>query len=202
VTQCPCWPEEQRRAERLRGCSGALLAGSKPALASCSRVADGGDRWLLMAVRGHAHTRRSSLGYERYDVRPRHLGIGRCYAGRLAAGPIRSRLKPSGRITRSSMRAPWHMSRILGSPGGQGEMPVGWIRRHRGVSAGLTSRRQIRIMRVCGSSWRQFSSDTGASGRSAMRRRSSSEVSLATARMQTRNFLTGEPWSGRRPRSA
>jgi integrase len=37
----------------LRGCHGALLAGSEPALASCSQVATGGDRWLLMAVRGH-----------------------------------------------------------------------------------------------------------------------------------------------------
>ncbi len=38
----------------LRGCHGALLAGSKPALASCSQVAAGGDHWLVMAVRGHA----------------------------------------------------------------------------------------------------------------------------------------------------
>src|SRR6516162_2993802 len=37
----------------LRGCSRALLATSKPALASCSEVAAGSDRWLLMAVRGH-----------------------------------------------------------------------------------------------------------------------------------------------------
>src|SRR5262249_50094487 len=37
----------------LRGCSRALLAGSKLALASCSQVAAGGDRWLLTAVRGH-----------------------------------------------------------------------------------------------------------------------------------------------------
>jgi hypothetical protein len=37
----------------LRGCSHALLAGSKPALASGSQVAAGGNRWLLMAVRGH-----------------------------------------------------------------------------------------------------------------------------------------------------
>ena len=37
----------------LRGCSRALLAGSKAALASCSQVAAGGNRWLLMAVRGH-----------------------------------------------------------------------------------------------------------------------------------------------------
>jgi hypothetical protein len=41
------------RTYALRGCSRALLAGSKPALASCSQVAAGGDRWLLMAVRGH-----------------------------------------------------------------------------------------------------------------------------------------------------
>jgi hypothetical protein len=80
------------------------------------------------------------------------------------------------------------MSRILGSPRGQGGMPVGGIRRHRGVSAGLTSRRQIMTKRVCGSSWRQFSSDTGTSGRSAMERSFSSEVSFATARMQSRNF--------------
>jgi len=37
----------------LRGCSHALLTGSKPALASCSQVAAGGDRWLLMVARGH-----------------------------------------------------------------------------------------------------------------------------------------------------
>jgi hypothetical protein len=37
----------------LRGCSRALLAGSKPALVSCSQAAAGGDRWLLMTVRGH-----------------------------------------------------------------------------------------------------------------------------------------------------
>src|SRR5215471_8853895 len=37
----------------LRGCSRALLAGSKLALASCSQVAAGGNRWLLTAVRGH-----------------------------------------------------------------------------------------------------------------------------------------------------
>ena len=44
----------------LRECSRALLAGSKAAPASCSQVAAGGDRWLLMAVRGHlGGTRRS-----------------------------------------------------------------------------------------------------------------------------------------------
>ena len=37
----------------LRGCHSALLVGSKSALASCSQVATGGDRWLLTAVRGH-----------------------------------------------------------------------------------------------------------------------------------------------------
>ena len=30
-----------------------MLASSKPAQASCSQVAAGGDRWLLMGVRGH-----------------------------------------------------------------------------------------------------------------------------------------------------
>ena len=37
----------------LRGCSRGLFAGRKPALASCSQVAAGGDRWLSMAIRGH-----------------------------------------------------------------------------------------------------------------------------------------------------
>jgi hypothetical protein len=37
----------------LRECSRALLVGSKPASTSCSQVAAGGDRWLLMAIRGH-----------------------------------------------------------------------------------------------------------------------------------------------------
>ena len=36
----------------LRDCSHALLTASKPARASCSQVAAGGDRWLLMAARG------------------------------------------------------------------------------------------------------------------------------------------------------
>src|SRR5689334_13820769 len=47
----------------LRGCSHALLAGSKLLLASYSRVAAGGGRWLLTVVRGHlgdtAHAGRS-----------------------------------------------------------------------------------------------------------------------------------------------
>jgi hypothetical protein len=37
----------------LRGCSRALLAGSRPAFPSGSASAAGGDGWLLMAVRGH-----------------------------------------------------------------------------------------------------------------------------------------------------
>ena len=37
----------------LRECSRAVLAGSRPALPSGSASADDGDRWLLMAVRGH-----------------------------------------------------------------------------------------------------------------------------------------------------
>ena len=43
----------------LRGCSRALPAGSESVLAPCWQVAAGGDRWLLMAVRGHlrGHTR-------------------------------------------------------------------------------------------------------------------------------------------------
>ena len=40
------------QSDALRGCSHVLLTGSKSAPASCSQVA-GGDRWLLMAVRGH-----------------------------------------------------------------------------------------------------------------------------------------------------
>src|SRR5436309_912533 len=51
VVEPPWGIEPQTYA--LRGCSRALLAGSKPALASCSQIAAGGDRWLLMAVRGH-----------------------------------------------------------------------------------------------------------------------------------------------------
>src|SRR5438034_148582 len=46
-------PRASGQSYALRECSRALLAGSKPALASCSQVAAGGDRWLLMAIRGH-----------------------------------------------------------------------------------------------------------------------------------------------------
>ena len=38
----------------LRGCHDALLACSKHALASSSQLTAGGNRWLLMAPRGHA----------------------------------------------------------------------------------------------------------------------------------------------------
>jgi len=44
--------QRARLSYALRGCSRALLAGSKPAPASCSQVAAGGGRWLLTAVRG------------------------------------------------------------------------------------------------------------------------------------------------------
>jgi anti-sigma B factor antagonist len=43
-----------RQSYALRGCSRALLAGLKAAPASCSQVAAGDDRRLLMVVRGHA----------------------------------------------------------------------------------------------------------------------------------------------------
>jgi hypothetical protein len=56
-TELACQPEPPIGIEpmtyALRGCSRALLAASKPALASCSQVAAGGGRWLLIAVRGH-----------------------------------------------------------------------------------------------------------------------------------------------------
>jgi hypothetical protein len=52
-------PEAARQSYALRECHDALLAGSEPALASCSQVAAGGDRWLLMAVRGHLGGTRS-----------------------------------------------------------------------------------------------------------------------------------------------
>jgi hypothetical protein len=37
----------------LRGCHGALLTGSIPALASCSQVRVDGGCWLVMVIRGH-----------------------------------------------------------------------------------------------------------------------------------------------------
>jgi hypothetical protein len=42
-----------RSGLRITRRSGALLARSESAPASCSQVAAGGGRWLLMAVRGH-----------------------------------------------------------------------------------------------------------------------------------------------------
>ena len=47
------WSSHHPATYALRACHGALLVGSKPALASISHVAAGGGRWLLMAVRGH-----------------------------------------------------------------------------------------------------------------------------------------------------
>ena len=59
----------------LRGCHRALLAGSKSALASCSQVAAGGDRWLLTAVRGHlGDTSSNCVGQALGGVAPPHDG--------------------------------------------------------------------------------------------------------------------------------
>jgi hypothetical protein len=41
------WPRHHRASYSLRECSRALLAGSKPALASGSQVVAGGDHWLF-----------------------------------------------------------------------------------------------------------------------------------------------------------
>src|ERR1700730_7994752 len=64
----------------LRGCSRALLAGSKGALASCSQVAAGGDRWLVMAVRGHLGgtliMRRPRCSVDQRAARPSVFQVG------------------------------------------------------------------------------------------------------------------------------
>lgn len=44
--------QHARAKPKLRVCSRALPTGPKPGLASCSQVA-AGDRWLVMAIRGH-----------------------------------------------------------------------------------------------------------------------------------------------------
>ncbi len=46
-------PEAARQSYALRACHVRCSRGSKPALASGSQVAAAGNRWLLMAVRGH-----------------------------------------------------------------------------------------------------------------------------------------------------
>jgi hypothetical protein len=66
----------------LRGCSRALLAGSKSALASCSQVAAVGDRWLFGDVSGT----RASTAQARFSVEQR-----RCETVRFQAGHIPGR---------------------------------------------------------------------------------------------------------------
>jgi hypothetical protein len=86
----------------LRGCSRALLADSRRALASCSQVVSGGDHWLLMVVRGHLGARartaqaRFSAGRRRRTtvrflgrtwphVAMRYLSVGPCCRAPLLA---------------------------------------------------------------------------------------------------------------------
>ena len=78
----------------------ALLAGSTPALASCSQRAAGGGRWLLMAARGHLGGHAAVVlgqdldrggAVERPPAQaghiPRWRGSGECYAlSPIAAG--------------------------------------------------------------------------------------------------------------------
>src|SRR5215470_8692890 len=60
-----------------------VVRGSKPAQASCSQVAAGGDRWLLMAVRGH-------LGDTRLDGSNSGCGVPRAGAGKILPRPRRT----------------------------------------------------------------------------------------------------------------
>jgi hypothetical protein len=93
----------------LRGCSRALLAGLKPVLASCSQVADGGGRWLLITVRGHLGgtpvTRRPS------PARPWSLCVAPL-PSRSFTPAWRSRLTIPGRKDRR-YRGPPRMIRIV-----------------------------------------------------------------------------------------
>ena len=54
VYPAPGWRLAGQRATHYESVPVRCSRGSKPALASCSQVAAGGDRWLLMAIRGHA----------------------------------------------------------------------------------------------------------------------------------------------------
>ena len=66
-------PRHRPATYALRGCHGALLAASEPALASCSHVAAGGNRCLLMAIRGHlGGTRPKCVGRVLGGVAPSH----------------------------------------------------------------------------------------------------------------------------------
>ena len=131
---------------------------------------------------GHAAATSSAVVSDRWRLGAPVLGATQrpTYS---AAGPIWCQCLPSASAC-SSMRAPRHLRRTRSTSdrGGAG-MPPGGIRRHRGVSAGLTSSRENMTTRVSVSTWRQFSSDTGTSESSAILRSSSSAVSSATSRM-------------------
>lgn len=72
----------------LRACFRALPAGSKSASTSCLQVAAaGGDRWLLMAVRGYASMAISSLGVRLSTARTVCRGWPASGPGRLPPDP-------------------------------------------------------------------------------------------------------------------
>jgi hypothetical protein len=88
-SSAPWCPRHRPATYALRECPRALLANSEAVLASCSPVAARGDRWLLMAVRGHFRGTRLYLG----PGRPTASGPAPCRGwpasgpGRLAPGP-------------------------------------------------------------------------------------------------------------------
>jgi hypothetical protein len=76
----------------LRACSQALLAGSKPSFPSGSAGVAVGDRWLLMAVRGHlGDMRRPDCGPRVTTARLRLQGISNADAEGLVARMLASR---------------------------------------------------------------------------------------------------------------
>jgi hypothetical protein len=111
----------------LRECSCALLADPRSALASCSQGADGGGRWLLVAVRGHSGGTRlrlivTALGGE---LDPVHEACARFFEGDRSSWKARLR---SARFTNTCGRRPFSpLRKVIENPVPSGQAAPGWM---------------------------------------------------------------------------
>jgi len=123
----------------LRGCSRALLAGPRSALASCSQGAAGGGRWLLMAVRGASRGTRlglivTALGTE---LDPVHEACARFFEGDRSSW--KGRFRPAWFTDTYGWRSFPPLRKVIKNPVQSGQAAPGWM---------AASARHISIMRL------------------------------------------------------
>ena len=151
ATSAP-WASTPPASYTLRGCSRALLAGPRSALALCSQGAAGGGRWLLMAVRGHRGGTRlrlivTALGTE---LDPVHEACARFFEGDRSSW--KGRLRSTWFTDTCGRRSFPPLENVIENPVQSGQAAPGWMAalvRHISIMRLLSLGYEPYDMRLC-----------------------------------------------------